>query len=84
MAEIQCARCGSRREGLVRAPLPGPPGEAVLERVCAACWDEWKRVQVKLINEYRIDVTDPSQYERLVREMAAFLNLGPGEQAGAP
>ena len=75
MAEIQCARCGSRNEGLARAPLPGAAGEAVLEQVCAVCWDEWKRVQVKLINEYRIDVTDPRHYEGLIQEMAAFLNL---------
>jgi Fe-S cluster biosynthesis and repair protein YggX len=75
MAEIQCARCGSRSEGLARAPLPGPVGEAVLEQVCPACWDEWRRVQVKLINEYRIEVTDPGQYDRLIGEMTVFLNL---------
>jgi len=75
MAEIHCTHCGSRAEGLSRAPLPGPAGDAVLEQVCAVCWDEWKRVQVKLINENRIDVTDPRQYERLVQEMTAFLSL---------
>jgi len=47
----------------------------VLEQVCTACWEEWKGVQVKLINEYRIDVTKPDSYDRLVREMSAFLNL---------
>jgi len=75
MAQVQCGRCGSTAEGLVRAPLPGPAGQAVLEQVCGSCWDEWKRVQVKLINEYRMDVTDPRHFERLIQEMGAFLNL---------
>ncbi len=75
MTKVSCSRCGSPAEGLDRAPLPGGPGQRVLEQICASCWDEWKGVQVKLINEYRLNVVDPDHYDRLILEMTAFLNL---------
>ena len=75
MAELRCSRCGSTAEGLERAPLPGRPGELVLGQTCKACWEEWKGTQVKLINEFRLNVTDPGHFERLMTEMTVFLNL---------
>ena len=75
MAEVRCSRCGSTAAGLERAPLPGGHGERVLAQTCNACWEEWKGTQVKLINEYRLNVTDPGHFERLMTEMTAFLNL---------
>jgi len=68
-------------DGLERAPLPGEIGERVLAQTCASCWEEWKGTQVKLINEYRLNVTDPGQYERLITEMAAFLGLREADEA---
>ena len=53
MAEVHCIRCGATRAGLERPPLPGAAGTEVAARVCAVCWQEWKGMQVKLINEYR-------------------------------
>ena len=75
MAQVSCSRCGSSAEGLDRAPLPGRHGERVLAQTCKSCWEEWKGIQVKLINEYRLSVTDPAHFDRLMIEMAAFLNL---------
>jgi Fe-S cluster biosynthesis and repair protein YggX len=75
MTQVPCSRCGRTAEGLERPPLPGRAGERVLDQVCSTCWAEWKGVQVKLINEYRIDLARPESYERLIREMSAFLNL---------
>jgi Fe-S cluster biosynthesis and repair protein YggX len=81
MAEVSCSRCGSTAAGLDRAPLPGMHGERVLAQTCSACWEEWKGTQVKLINEYRLNVTDPDHFDRLMTEMAAFLTLR--EEGGA-
>ena len=75
MAEVRCSRCGSTAEGLNRAPLPGRSGELVLMQTCEACWEDWKGTQVKLINEFRLNVAEPAQFERLMTEMASFLNL---------
>jgi Fe-S cluster biosynthesis and repair protein YggX len=68
-------------KGLERAPLPGEIGERVLAQTCVTCWDEWKGTQVKLINEYRLNVTDPGHYERLIAEMTAFLGLQEADRA---
>jgi Fe-S cluster biosynthesis and repair protein YggX len=64
---------------LARVPLPGRHGELVLAHTCAKCWEEWKGVQVKLINEYRLNVMEPDHYAALMGEMQTFLNL-PEEQ----
>ncbi|MHC4428259.1 MAG: Fe(2+)-trafficking protein [Planctomycetota bacterium] len=76
MAEVSCARCGSTAPGLPQTPLPGEAGSAVLERTCAACWQEWLGMQVQLINEWQLSPADPEHFERLVREMRTFLGLG--------
>lgn len=75
MAEVDCSRCGNTAEGLPRAPLPGAVGEAVLAGSCGACWAEWLRAQVILINENRLTPRNPEHYERLLAEMRTFLNL---------
>ena len=75
MGQITCSRCGSVAPGLGRAPLPGSHGELVRDQTCGGCWDEWKATQVKLINEYRLNVLDPEHFERLMQEMRAFLSL---------
>ena len=75
MAEVDCSRCGSTGPGLERPPLPAPEGELVLDQTCAACWREWLRMQVMLINEHRLSPADPEHYRRLVGEMRTFLSL---------
>jgi Fe-S cluster biosynthesis and repair protein YggX len=75
MTEVRCARCGQTRPGLPAAPLPGKTGEAVLAGTCAACWSEWLGTQVKIINEYRLSPSDPGQFDFLLAQLRAFLNL---------
>jgi Fe-S cluster biosynthesis and repair protein YggX len=75
MADVHCSRCGQDGPGLDRAPIPGPIGQTVLARTCAACWREWLGMQVKYINEYRLSPLDPKHYEFLLEQARAFLNL---------
>jgi Fe-S cluster biosynthesis and repair protein YggX len=75
MEQITCSRCGSLANGLENCPLPGSHGALVLEQTCGNCWNEWKEMQVKLINEYRLDVLEPGHFDRLMQEMRTFLNL---------
>ncbi len=76
MANVTCARCGREAAALERPPVPGPVGKAIHERTCAACWKEWLGMQVKYINEYRLNPLDPKHYEFLVEQARGFLNLG--------
>jgi len=49
--------------------------EQVLSSVCADCWKEWEGLEVKVINEYRLNFMDPSSREALARTCADFLGL---------
>jgi Fe-S cluster biosynthesis and repair protein YggX len=78
---ITCSRCGREQEALPRAPLPGPLGAEVQERVCSGCWQEWLRAQVTLINEHRLNLLDPAVRQALAKQMRTFLKLDPATPA---
>ncbi len=80
MADVTCVRCGETREGLARAPYADAMGKQILEHVCAPCWDECKGFQVMVINEYRLDLSDPRAQEILESHIRDFLNLDGGSQ----
>lgn len=85
MAVVTCSRCKSQAQGLERSPLPGASGREILENVCASCWKEWLGMQVKYINEYRLNPLDPRHFEFLLAQAKAFLMLpGAPEQAPDP
>ena len=75
MADVSCCRCGTTRAGLPHPPLPGPLGAEVVASVCAVCWGEWKGMQVKLINEYRLNPLEAQHFDFLMAQMRTFLHL---------
>lgn len=75
MAEVTCARCGETREGLARPPYPDDLGRAIQEKICPVCWDACREMQVKVINEYRLDLSDPRAQEMLEQATRDFLDL---------
>jgi Fe-S cluster biosynthesis and repair protein YggX len=78
MADVTCIRCGETRAGLDRPPYPDAMGREIAEKVCAICWDECKRMQVMVINENRLDLSDPRAQEILERATRDFLGLPEG------
>ena len=76
MAELTCIRCGQTRAGLERPPYPDDLGREILEKVCASCWEECKRMQVMVINENRLDLSDLRAQEILERSIRDFLGIG--------
>ena len=75
MTDVTCIRCGQTRARLDRAPYPDAMGREIAERVCAVCWEECKRMQVMVINEYRLDLSDPRAQEILERSIRDFLGI---------
>jgi len=75
MTDVHCRRCGTTRAGLQNPPLPGDQGAEVQREICAVCWQEWKGMQVKLINEYRLSPLDSQHFAFLMTQMRTFLNL---------
>ena len=75
MADVTCRRCGTTRAGLASPPLPGEAGAEIQREICAPCWQEWKGMQVKLINEYRLSPLEKQHFDFLMAQMRTFLNL---------
>lgn len=80
---VACTRCGADGPALERAPFGGRLGAEIFARVCAACWSEWRRVEVMVINELRLNFMEPSSQEILAAEMRRFLGLD-GAPGGEP
>jgi Fe-S cluster biosynthesis and repair protein YggX len=75
MADVKCIRCGLTRGGLDRAPYPDALGKEIADKVCAVCWDDCKGMQVMVINEYRLDLSDPRAQEILEKAIRDFLGI---------
>ena len=72
-----CSRCGRAGEAPPPHRVPFAPAakEKVLSRACAACWREWEDMEIKVINEYRLNFLDPEHRSMLERTCLEFLNL---------
>lgn len=75
MANVTCSRCGREAEGLARPPMPGPMGAQIVAQVCVPCWNEWLGMQVKFINEYRLNPLDARHFDFLAGQAREFLKL---------
>ncbi len=75
-ATVRCSRCGQEEPALARAPMPGKLGQEILDRVGAPCWAEWRKSEVMVINELRLNFMEPSAQEILTSHLRDFLQLG--------
>lgn len=74
-----CVRC----EAAGRVPMGAPPfpnelGERIAGSICTACWEEWKRRQMVIINHYGLNVREPKAREFLIANLNSFL-FGEGD-----
>lgn len=76
---LTCARCGKDGEAppARRIGFPGHVKERILATICADCWKEWEGMEVKVINEYRLNFLDPEHRQMLQRACLDFLGLAP-------
>lgn len=72
---VHCSRFKKEMEGLAQAPIQGPVGEIILEHVSREAWQEWLEVQIKIINEERLDLSDEAGQKRLFVQMVKYLGL---------
>jgi Fe-S cluster biosynthesis and repair protein YggX len=72
-----CSRCGKPGEppSAHRVPFPAAVKQQVLERICAACWRGWEDMEVKVINEYRLNFLEPEHRAMLQRACLEYLQL---------
>ena len=72
-----CTRCSKAGEAppANRVPFSPEVKEKVLASICAECWKEWEGMEIKVINEYRLNFGDPDHRAQLEKNCLEFLNL---------
>lgn len=78
---VNCVRFKQPLPGLKRRPFPGPLGERIRAEVSAEAWEAWENHAKMLVNEYRLNPSDPRALELLMEQCNAFFF---GEGARVP
>lgn len=79
MRTVKCKKLGAELPGLDKPPFPGAIGEKIFSQISAQAWAMWRDdMQIKVLNEYRLNMGNPKDYQLLVEQMLAFLNLEEG------
>jgi Fe-S cluster biosynthesis and repair protein YggX len=74
-AGFRCARCGSPTNAMPDPPMRGPLGVKIHASVCGPCWREWIGMGTKVINELRLDMTDPRSQQVYNEHLREFLSI---------
>jgi len=74
---VQCKKLGKELPGLEKPPFDGELGQEIYEGVSLEAWKLWEDdMMIKVINEYRLNLADADNYQVLLNQMRAFLNMG--------
>lgn len=77
---VHCIKLDKEAEGLDRPPYPGALGQRLFESASKEAWQLWLAHQTRLINEYRLALSDASARKFLAAEMEKYF-FGGGELA---
>ncbi|RME60670.1 MAG: oxidative damage protection protein [Candidatus Dadabacteria bacterium] len=78
---VFCKKLKKELPGLEKPPFPGELGKLIYENISKEAWDMWVNdIQIKVLNEYRLNMGDPKDYQFLMDQMCFFLNLKEGEE----
>ena len=79
---VKCRKLGQELPGLEKPPFSGEMGERIFQSISKQAWLMWKDdMQIKVLNEYRLNMGNPKDYQILVDQMLQFLNLKAGSVA---
>ena len=77
---VICSKFSKELPGLEKPPFPGILGKTIFEKVSKEAWKAWREdMQIKVLNEYRLSMSDPEAHQVLLKQMKLFLNLESGE-----
>jgi Fe-S cluster biosynthesis and repair protein YggX len=72
---IQCRRCGRIAPKMAERPFGGALGEQIHLSICGSCFKEWIGQGTKVINELRLNLTEPAAQDVYDQHMKEFLNI---------
>ena len=73
---VHCVKLNREAEGLDRQPMPGALGEKIFEQVSKEAWAQWVRYQTMLINENRLNLSDPEARDYLKGQIEQYFFKG--------
>ena len=73
---IHCSKLGKELPGLDHPPMPGPLGERLYREISQDAWKEWLGHATMVINENRLNPSEPKARALLRGEMEKFFFQG--------
>lgn len=79
---VFCLKLQKDLPGLEKPPFPGELGQQIFAKISRQAWAMWKDdMQIKVLNEYRLNMGNQRDYDVLIEQMLLFLNLKSGDGA---
>ena len=76
---VNCAKLGRELPGLEYPPLKGELGRRIYETVSEEAWGLWLKHSTMIINEYRLNPSEP-EGQRILKEQVEQFFFGEGAQ----
>jgi len=70
---VQCAKLGAELPGLSYKPFADALGQRIFESISQEAWALWIEHSKRLVNEYRLDLTQKKAHEVLKEQCELFL-----------
>jgi Fe-S cluster biosynthesis and repair protein YggX len=70
---VQCAKLHESLPGMAFKPFNDDLGQRIYEAISQQAWIQWIEHSKKLVNEYRLDLTQKKAHDVLKEQCAAFL-----------
>jgi Fe-S cluster biosynthesis and repair protein YggX len=70
---VKCTKLGETLPGLPYKPFNDALGQRIYDSVSAQAWSLWIEHSKKIVNEYRLDLTQKKSHEVLKEQCEAFL-----------
>jgi Fe-S cluster biosynthesis and repair protein YggX len=70
---VKCAKLGAMLPAIPYKPFQDELGQRIFENISAEAWSQWVEHSKKLVNEYRLDLTQKRAHEVLKEQCELFL-----------
>jgi Fe-S cluster biosynthesis and repair protein YggX len=70
---VKCAKLGAELPGVPYKPFQDQLGQRIYDNISAEAWQQWVEHSKKLVNEYRLDLTQKRAHEVLKEQCELFL-----------
>jgi len=70
---VKCAKLGETLPALPYKPFNDALGQRIYDTVSAEAWRQWIEHSKKIVNEYRLDLTQKKAHEVLKEQCEQFL-----------